>query len=88
MSILCLTGNIAHRLVQQYRYLPCLGRPRLGGQGDHGIGSGPGTQLRDPLAIYEYQPTLDESVRLAPRAQPAFGQQFGNPDTLRIIHGR
>ncbi len=87
MSILGLTGNIAHGLMQQYRCLPCLGRPRLRRKGNHRIGGGPGPQLRHPLAIHEDQPTFNERVRLAPRAKPAFGQQFGNPDTLRIIHG-
>ena len=87
VTILGLPGNISDRLVQQDRHLSGLRRARFRCQGDDRIRQRPRAELGDALSIDEHQAALDKSVRLATRTQAAFGQQFGNPDTLRIIHG-
>ncbi len=87
VSILGLPGNKPDRLVQQDRRLPGLGGARFRCQSDDRIRRGPRTELRHALSIDEDQAALDIGIRLAARAQTTLGQQFGNPDTLRIIHG-
>jgi hypothetical protein len=88
VAVLGLAGDIADRLVQQDRRLARLRRARLGRQRHHRIGRRPRAQLRHALAVDEHQAALDIGIRLAARTQAALGQKFGNPDTLRIIHGR
>jgi hypothetical protein len=87
MSILGLAGNEADRLVQQHCRLFGLVGTCLGCQRNHGVGGGAGAEFGDPFAIDEDQAALNVGVCFAAGTQTAFSQKFGNPNTLRIIHG-
>ncbi len=75
---LWLTGDIAHRLVQQNRHPALLVRLRLLVKHNHRSRIRTGTEFADPSPINEDPATGNVLVGIAARAKATLGHQLGN----------